>query len=137
MKESQPCRLETSPITNRQSPPSILAIQFKELNGRRFFKVDPQVACDLTQGVVEVREMVNSHVADEGAANFIVTGAAVQPAEKKVKLETRWETNDDPVEIHRCRRDDFLCAASAPNIENPGMFSGIRDARPKADATKR
>jgi len=79
--------------------------------------------------------MVNGHVANEGGANFIVTGATVQPAEKKVKLETRWETNDDPVKIHRFRRDDFLSAASAPNFEDPGMFSKIRHARPKADAT--
>ena len=44
---------------------------------------DAELAGDLSQGVVEVREMVDGHVADEGAAYFVVAGATVQPAQKK------------------------------------------------------
>jgi hypothetical protein len=59
------------------------------------------MAGDLSQGVIEVREVVDGHVANEGTANFVVAGAAVQPAKEEEKLEERGEGNDDPVGVHR------------------------------------
>jgi hypothetical protein len=71
-----------SPVTNHQSP-LVVAVQLEELDGRGFFQFDAELAGDLAQGVVEVREVIDGHVADEGAANFIVARAAVQPAEEE------------------------------------------------------
>jgi hypothetical protein len=88
-------------VTNHESPLSIVAIQFEELDGRRILELDAELTGDLAQGVVEVREVVDGHVANEGAANFVVAGAAVQPAKKEVQLEARGKANDDPVGIHR------------------------------------
>jgi predicted RecA/RadA family phage recombinase len=62
---------------------SIRAIQFQEMNGRGILELDAQVTGDLAQGMVEVREVVDGHVANEGAADFVVAGAAVQPAEEE------------------------------------------------------
>jgi hypothetical protein len=58
------------------------------------------VAGDLAQGVVEVREVVDGHVTNEGSANFVVARAAVQPAEEEKHLQERGEGDDDPVGIH-------------------------------------
>jgi hypothetical protein len=60
-----------------------VAIELEELDWRRLLQFDFELAGDLTEGVVEVWEMVDGHVADEGAANFVIARAAVQPAEEK------------------------------------------------------
>jgi hypothetical protein len=85
-----------------QSPLSVVAVQLEELDGGRVSELDAELAGDLTQGVVEVREVIDGHVANEGAANFVVAGAAVQPAKKEEQLEARGEADDDPVGIHKC-----------------------------------
>ena len=90
-----------SPVTNHRSPFSILAVQFEELYGWGFFELDAELAGNLTQRVIEVRKVVDGHVANEGAANFVVAGAAVQPAEKEEQLQARRKANDDPIEVHR------------------------------------
>ena len=82
------------------SPFSVVAVELEELDGRRFFEFDAEVAGDLAQGVIEVREVVDGHVANEGAANFVVARAAMQPAEEEEKLEARGEGDDDPVGVH-------------------------------------
>jgi hypothetical protein len=50
--------------------------------------------------VVEVREVIDGHVTNEGSANFVVARAAVQPAEEEKHLQERGEGDDDPVGIH-------------------------------------
>src|ERR1700722_18780203 len=90
-----PVTSHQSPVTSHpsqdlrasQSPFSLPAIQFQELDMRRFFQLDAEMAGDLAQGVIEVREMIDGHVSNEGAANFVVTGAAVQPAEEEDQLK--------------------------------------------------
>ncbi len=72
-----------SQITSHESPFSFPAIQLKKLHRRRVLELDAQVAGDLAQTVVEMRKVIESHVANEGAANFIVACAAVQPSNKE------------------------------------------------------
>jgi hypothetical protein len=38
---------------------AVLTIQFQEMDGRGFSKLDAEVACDLAQGVIEVREVID------------------------------------------------------------------------------
>jgi hypothetical protein len=76
-----------SQITNHASPFSILAVQLQELDGRGFLEFDAELAGDLTQGVIEVREVVDGHVANESATNFVIAGSAVQPPKKKEQLQ--------------------------------------------------
>lgn len=45
--------------------------------------MDAELPGDFAQGVVKVREVIDSHVTDEGAADFIVARAPVQPAEEE------------------------------------------------------
>jgi hypothetical protein len=97
---------------------AVLASQFQEMDGRGFSKLDAEVACDLAQRVIEMREVIDGHVANEGAADFVVAGAAVQPAKKKEHLEARGETNHDPVGIHKNLGGggDFLRGASVQRL---------------------
>jgi hypothetical protein len=64
------------------------------LHWGRLFEVDVQFAGDLAQGVVEVREVIDGHIADEGAANFVVACAAMQPAQEDAELNDRGESSD-------------------------------------------
>jgi hypothetical protein len=73
--------------SRRGLPLAIDAIQLEELDGRRLFELDPELAGDFAQGVVEVREVIDGHVANEGAANFVVSRAAVQPAQEEKELK--------------------------------------------------
>jgi hypothetical protein len=62
---------------------SVITIQLEKLHGRGLLELDAEVAGDLAQGVIEMREVVDGHVANESAANFIVAGAAVQPSNEE------------------------------------------------------
>jgi hypothetical protein len=81
--ESQITIRSDSGQPNHASPLSLVDIEFEELDGRGVLEFDAELAGDLAQGVIEVREMIDGHVTDEGTANFVVTGAAVQPAKKE------------------------------------------------------
>jgi len=89
-------------ITSRRflSAFRILAIEFQELHGRGLFEFQAQTAGDLAQGMVEVWEVIDGHVADEGAANFVVTRAAMKPAKEDEELNAGGEGDDDPVWVH-------------------------------------
>ena len=88
-------------FTSHQSPLAIVAVQFEKLDGRRVLELDAELAGDLAQCVIEVRKVIDGHIANKGAANFIVASAAVQPAKKEEQLKARGKANDDPVGIHR------------------------------------
>ena len=77
-----------------------MAVQLEELDGRGLLQLDAVVSGELTERVVNVRKVIEGHVANEGAANFVVAGAAVQPAEKDEKLKARGNADDDPIRIH-------------------------------------
>jgi len=77
-----------------------VAVQFQELDRWRLFQLNAELAGDLAQRVIQVREMIDGHVANEGAANFVVARAPVQPAEEEKELKTCRETDNDPVGIH-------------------------------------
>ncbi len=66
-----------------QSPLAVRAVQLEELHGRWLLELDAEVSSDLAQGVIKVRKVIDGHVANEGAANFVVARAAVQPAKKE------------------------------------------------------
>jgi hypothetical protein len=90
-----------SPTTRHRSRFSVSAVQFEKLDRRGFLELDAEVAGDLAQGVIEVRKMIDGHIANESPANFVVAGTAVQPAKEEKQLEARGETNHDPIGIHR------------------------------------
>jgi hypothetical protein len=71
----------------RRSRFSVDAIQFQELDWWRLLDLDAEVAGDLAQGVIEVRKVIDGHVANEGATNFVVARASVQPAQKEEQLQ--------------------------------------------------
>jgi hypothetical protein len=97
---SERTRFKDSQITNHESPLAILPIQFQKLNGWRLLELDAEMAGDLAQSVIEMRKMIQGHIANEGAANLVVARAAVQPANEKEQLEARRKGNDKPVKIH-------------------------------------
>jgi hypothetical protein len=87
-----------------------MAIEFQELNRWRLLEFQPEAVTDHAQAVVEMREMIDSHVADEGAANFIVARAAMQPSQENKKLNQRCEADNNPIRIHgRGWSEDFSC----------------------------
>jgi hypothetical protein len=85
--------LQLTPKPHRLKPVLLLSVQLEELDWGRLFEVDIQFAGDLAQGVVEVREVIDGHVADEGAANFVVACAAMQPAQEDAELNDRGESD--------------------------------------------
>jgi hypothetical protein len=63
-------------------------------------QLQSEVTSDLSQRVVEVREMIQGHVANEGAADFVVAGAAMKPANEHGELRERGKGDNDPVRVH-------------------------------------
>jgi hypothetical protein len=126
-------------VTGPLSPLSIWAVQLEELDGRGFPELDAKLAGDLAQGVIEVREVIDGHVANEGAANFVVAGAAMQPAKKEEQLKARGKANDDPVGIHgRMGAEAIFWAELACNFYERGnelLCVGVGEGQlPQAEA---
>jgi hypothetical protein len=79
----------------------ILSIEFQELHGRGFPEFEAEAGSDLPQGLVEMRKVVDGHVADKRAAHFIVAHTAMQPPQEEERLQARGKADDDPVGIHK------------------------------------
>ncbi len=71
------------------SPLSVMAIKFQELHRGRLGEIEAQTSGDLAQRVVKVWQMINGHIADKCAPDFVVAGAAMQPAKKDEELHER------------------------------------------------
>jgi len=58
------------------------AVQIHKAYERRFVQFNSLVRGDFLQRVVDVRQMVCGDVADEGAHDFFIAHAAMQPAQE-------------------------------------------------------
>src|SRR3972149_11459483 len=76
------------------------AVQLEEADWRRLVEFDLQVRGDEAQRVIDVRQMIDGHIADKGALDFLVAQAAMQPAQKHDQLREQGEGDDQPVGIH-------------------------------------
>ena len=81
------------------------------------------MAGDLPQDMVEVRKVVDGHVSNERAANFIVTCSPVQPSKKEKTLNARGKSDDDPVGIHK-----------SVECQDSSIEAKRKTARPKSDS---
>jgi len=66
----------------------------------RLLELEAEAPGDLPQRVIEVRQMIDGHVAHEGAAYFVVTRATVQPPQKDEELDAGSKADNDPVWVH-------------------------------------
>src|SRR5579885_2930993 len=80
--------------------------QFDEADEGRLFEGDSLLFGDLAERGINVRQVICGDVADEGAREFVVAHAAVQPAEKERELhEARSGSRDqtEPMKWHGSR----------------------------------
>lgn len=82
---------------------SIFAIQLKETNRRRIIDFNTVMFGDAPQHMIDVRQMIESDVADEGAVDGGIAQAPMQPAEENTKLREKSKSKDQPIGIHGCR----------------------------------
>src|SRR5260370_34576317 len=61
-------------------------VEIDELDERRFVELNSLLGGDFLQRVVDVRQMIGGDVAHEGAGDFVVAHAAVQPAQEDDEL---------------------------------------------------
>ena len=52
------------------------------------------------QRVIDMREMIDGHVADEGAFDGGVAQTPMQPAKENTELRDERKGNDQPIRIH-------------------------------------
>ena len=62
------------------------AVQFQKAYRRRIFEFNLQVIGDEAERVVHVRQVAGGHVVDEGALDFVIAHAAMQPAQEDDEL---------------------------------------------------
>ena len=64
----------------------VRAIQFDETNRRRIVNSDAVIRGDAAQRVINVRQMIDGHVADESALDGGVAQSPMEPAQKDTQL---------------------------------------------------
>src|SRR5690348_9053088 len=74
-------------------------VEVDELDEGSFVQFDSLLGGDFLQRAVDVGEMVGGDVADEGAGDFVVAHAAVQPAEKENELDGDGRRGGEPGEV--------------------------------------
>ena len=89
-----------------------LAVQLEEAHRRRVFEFDAVAGGDAVQGVIDVRQMIERHVADEGAFDGGVAQAAMQPAKEDAELSNQGEGDDQPIRVH-CSRGKHISFSPA------------------------
>ena len=78
----------------------VLAIQLKEADRRWILDFEMMVRGNQPQRVIDMRQMIDSDVADEGAFDIGIAQAPMQPAKENAKLSEQREGHDQPVRIH-------------------------------------
>src|SRR5437899_2011651 len=78
----------------------LLPIQLEEANRRRIFDFEAMMRGDAAQRVIDMREMIDGHVADEGAFDGGVAQTPMQPAKENTELRHERKRHDQPVGIH-------------------------------------
>jgi hypothetical protein len=63
-----------------------MAVEIEETHEGRFVQFNSLRGGDFLQRVVNVRQVIRRHVAHEGARNFVIAHAAVQPVQKEDEL---------------------------------------------------
>ena len=72
-----------------------MAVEIEEADHRRFVQRNSLLGGDFLQRVVDVRQMIGGDVAHEGARDFVVAHAAMQPAQEQNKLHVHGNDRDD------------------------------------------
>jgi hypothetical protein len=90
----------------------LAAIQVEETNRRRIIDLDAMMRGDAPQNVIDVRQMIKSYVADEGAFNGGIAQTPMQPAEENTELREQRKGNDQPIGVHGCGPQTSLATSS-------------------------
>jgi hypothetical protein len=74
-------------------------IQLEEANRRRLIDLDAMMRGDAPQRVIDMRQMIDGDVADEGAFDGGIAQTPMQPAEENTELREQRKGNDQPIGI--------------------------------------
>jgi hypothetical protein len=96
------------------------AVQFREVHRRRVVDFDALMRSDAPQRVINVREMVEGHVANKCALDGGVAKPSMQPAEENTQLREQRKRNDQPIGIHAYTRERTYrrCLRSRTDLRN-------------------
>ena len=72
------------------------AVEVDELDQRRFVEINSLLHGDFLQRVVNMRQMIGGDVAHEGAGDFFVAHAAMQPAQEDDELHDDGNERGEP-----------------------------------------
>src|SRR5882757_8640576 len=74
----------------------VAAVEVDELDQRRVVEINSLLRGDFLQRVVNVRQMIGGDVAHEGAGDFFVAHAAMQPAQEDDELHDDGNERGEP-----------------------------------------
>jgi hypothetical protein len=57
---------------------------------------------DSSERMIDMRQMIDSHVANKGAFDGGIAQTAMDPAQENAKLRQQRKSNDQPIRILRC-----------------------------------
>jgi hypothetical protein len=80
----------------------IAPVQLQEANGRWILNLYAVVRGKTVQNAINMRQVIGSHVAHEGAFDVRVTQAAMQPSQEHKKLREQRKGEDQPIWVHAC-----------------------------------
>ena len=69
----------------------MVAAEVDEVDDGEFVERDSLLGADGLQRIVDVRQVVESDVADAGVDDFVFAHAAMKPAEEERELDGDWE----------------------------------------------
>jgi hypothetical protein len=75
-------------------------VELEEVDGRRLVDFDAVARGNEPQRVIDVRQMIDGHIANKSAIDVGAAHAAMQPAEKDTELRQQGEGDDQPVGVH-------------------------------------
>ncbi len=121
---------------------SISAVELEKAHRRRVADFHAVAFGNQAQRVVDVRQMVQRHIAHKAALDGCIAQTPVQPAQKDAKLRDERERDHEPVRIHispmgicqrrllwpRDLRDDTNMSITETQVRN--IFSGLAAGEP-------
>jgi hypothetical protein len=91
----------------------LLPIQIEETDRRRLIDFDAMVRGNASQGVIDMRQMIDGYIADEGAFDGGIAQTPVQPTQENTELREQRKDNDHPIWVHECDPQTYLLSLPA------------------------
>jgi len=102
---------------------AIAVTEIEPTDGRERRALNSLLVADFVEAVVNVRQVIRRHIVDEGARDFVISNATVQPPQENCEVRGGSKDKRAPVRIEKCAHEKDLVSRQK-SFKAPMRYQG-------------